>query len=88
MWRAKEQQYSYTALHNLSYAYTKSVYQTVLCCVAKQFLCQSLMNLFELFCEITMSDVKKQNMCIKFCFNLDKMAAETLKMLWRFGEDS
>jgi hypothetical protein len=35
-----------------------------------------------------MTDVKEQRICIKFCFKLDKMAAETHKMLKEaFGDN-
>jgi hypothetical protein len=36
-----------------------------------------------------MTDVKKQWICIKFCFKLGKMAAETHKMLEEaFGDNA
>jgi hypothetical protein len=38
---------------------------------------------------IEMADVKEQRICIKFCFNLNKIAAETHQMLKEaFGEQT
>jgi len=37
---------------------------------------------------IEMADVKEQRICIKFCFKLNKTAAETHQMLKAFGEQA